>query len=189
MKKTVDPHGTKRDAILDVALDLVVENGFHGAPMSAISRRAEASPGAIYHHFTSKEEIFQSVYERVRILKRISLLEGYNPSMQAKDAFILVAINSYAFYRKHHKALRFVDLYEDAGFPIPESVLKPTPEAIAFQQRFCARSHGGVFADLPQDVIYEMTFGLVSRLAKQSKKIPEDVLRNISERVWNSLKA
>ena len=39
--------------------------------------------------------------------------------------------------------------------------MKPSPAAIAFQQRFCDKSHGGVFADLPQDVIHEMTFGLV----------------------------
>ena len=184
-----DKHSTKRDAILDVALDLVVEGGFHGAPMSAISEAANASPGVIYHHFASKEEIFQAVYERARLLKRESLLVGYDHSMPAKEAFILVAMNSYAFYRKHHKALRFVELYEDAGFPIPPAALKPTPAAIAFQQRFCSKSQGGVFADLPQDVIHEMTFGLVMRLAKNPKKLPESVLREAAERVWNSLTA
>lgn len=42
---------TKREAILHAALDLVVEGGFHTAPMSAIGRRAKASAGVIYHHF------------------------------------------------------------------------------------------------------------------------------------------
>ena len=182
-------HATKRDAILDAALDLVVEGGFHGAPMSAISKRAEASPGVIYHHFSSKEEIFQAVYERARLLKRGSLLEGYTPAMPARDAFILVALNTYSFYRKHHREIRFVDLYEDAGFPIPASALKPTPEAVQFQQRFCGKSHGGILVDLPDEVISEMTFGLVARLAKQPKKLSEAILREIAERVWSSLKA
>jgi len=180
---------TKRDAILDAALDLVVESGFHGAPMSAISKRAMASPGVIYHHFASKEEIFQTVYERVRLLKRGSLLEGYTSSMPAREAFILVALNSYSFYRRQHKALRFAELYEDAGFPIPTSALKSTPEALAFQARFCSKSRGGILAALPQEVIHEMTFGLVARLAKQPKTLSEAVLRLIAEKIWDSIKA
>ena len=188
-KKQPEARPTKRDAILDAALNLVVEGGFHSAPMSAISKRADASPGVIYHHFASKEEIFQAVYERARITKRGSLLLGYRESMAAKEAFVLVALNAYAFYRKHHKDVRFVDLYEDAGFPVPDSALAPTPEANQFQRRFCAKSEGGVLADLPKEIANEMTFGLLSRLAKQPKRIPEAVLRDIAARVWASIKA
>ena len=179
---------TKRDAILDAALELVVEGGFHSAPMSAISKLADASPGVIYHHFAGKEEIFQAVYERARITKRGSLLMGYRESMEAKEAFFLVALNTYAFYRKHHKDIRFVDLYEDAGFPIPDSALTPTPAAVQFQQRFCAKSQGGILAELPKEILEEMTIGLFSRLAKQPKRIPEAVLRDIAGRVWSSVK-
>jgi len=187
-KTKAESHATKRDAILDVALELVVAGGFHGAPMSAISSQAGASPGVIYHHFKSKEDIFQAVYERARVLKRESLLAGYDPSMPARKAFILVALNSYAFYRQHHKALRFVDLYEDAGFAIPSAAAEVSPAAIAFQQRFSGKSRGGVFAELPQDVIYEMTFGLIARLARHPKKLSEAQVRDVAERVWNSIK-
>jgi TetR/AcrR family transcriptional regulator, repressor of fatR-cypB operon len=181
--------GTKREAILDAALDLVVEGGFHGAPMSAIGRRARASAGVIYHHFESKEEIFQAVYERARHLKRASLLDGYTPLMDAKEGFILVALNAYTFYRRHHKALRFVHLYEDAGFPIPEIALRPPSEVIQFQQRYRAQSQGGVLADLPSYVLDEMSLGLIARLAGNGKKLTADVVREIAERVWDSLKA
>ena len=191
MTKKTQPEArpTKREAILDAALELVVEGGFHSAPMSAISKRADASPGVIYHHFASKEEIFQAVYERARIAKRGSILLGYRESMDAKEAFLLVAMNTYAFYRKHHKDVRFVHLYEDAGFPIPDSAVTPTPEASQFQKRFCAKAQGGILADLPKEATDEMTLGLLSRLAKLPKKIPEAVLRDIAERVWDSIKA
>jgi AcrR family transcriptional regulator len=54
----------KRDAILNAMLDVVVERGFHEAPMSLIEKRSGASAGVIYHHFASKEEIIQALYER-----------------------------------------------------------------------------------------------------------------------------
>src|ERR1019366_10204574 len=53
---------TKREAILDATLDVVVERGFHEAPMSLISERSGASRGVIYAHFESKEEIVQALH-------------------------------------------------------------------------------------------------------------------------------
>jgi AcrR family transcriptional regulator len=191
--KTLAPlpkdRNSKREAILEAALDLVVEGGFHHAPMSAISKRAKASAGVIYHHFSSKEEIFQTVYERVRHLKRGSLLNGYTDAIDAREGFILVAMNAYTFYRQFERELRFVSLYEDAGFTIPESTRALTPEAARFQQRFSGKAQGGVLADLPPHVLNEMSLGLIARLARNPKKLSPRMLREVAERTWEALKA
>ena len=60
------PKPSKRDAILDAMLDIVVERGFHDAPMFLIVQRSGASAGFIYHYFSSKEEIIHAVYESIR---------------------------------------------------------------------------------------------------------------------------
>ena len=62
------PKSIKREAILAAMLDVVVEQGFHDAPMSLIAERAGASAGLIYHHFPSKEAIIQALYEPDRPL-------------------------------------------------------------------------------------------------------------------------
>ena len=180
----------KRDAILNAMLDVVVERGFHEAPMSLISERSGASAGVIYHYFASKEEIIQALYERVRALKRASLLDGYSPDMEAKEAFIQVATNAYHFYRKHLRELRFLDQYESAGFVCaPEKNSQPDKERTEFERRFSSRSKGGILNDLPPEVIQELTFGLVARLAKQPRKLTPQVLRSVSEKVWEAIKA
>jgi AcrR family transcriptional regulator len=181
---------TKRDAILDATLDVVVERGFHEAPMSLISERSGASAGVIYHHFASKEEIIQALYERVRALKRASLLEGYSPEMDAKDAFIQVWTNTYRFYRKHLRELRFLDQYESAGFEcLPDIEARPDKLRKEFERRFRGRSKGGVLNDLPPEVIQEMTLGLAARLAKQPRKIESEILRSIAEKLWLAVRA
>lgn len=68
------PKPSKRDAILDAMLDIVVERGFHDAPMFLIAQRSGASAGVIYHYLSSKEEIVHTLYERIRALKAESLL-------------------------------------------------------------------------------------------------------------------
>jgi TetR/AcrR family transcriptional regulator, repressor of fatR-cypB operon len=177
---------SKRDAILNAMLDVVVERGFHDAPMSLIAERSGASAGVIYHYFASKEEIIQALYERVRVLKRASLLEGYSPEMDAKEAFIHVAMNSYHFYRRHLRELRFLDQYESAGFIcMPEK----NAEKTELERRFRSRSKGGFLNELPFEVIQEMTLGLVARLAMQPRKLSERVLREVAEKVWLAVRA
>lgn len=181
---------TRRDVILDAMLDVVVERGFHEAPMSLIEKRSGASAGVIYHHFASKEEIIQALYERVRALKRASLLEGYSPDMDAKDALIQVWTNTYHFYRKHLRELRFLDQYETAGFHCrPDKNSNADQERTEFERRFRSRSKGGVLNELPREVIEELTLGLAARLAKQPRKLTPRVLRNVAEKVWESVRA
>lgn len=179
----------KRDAILDAMLDVVVEQGFHDAPMSLIAKRSGASAGVIYHYFASKEEIIQALYLQVRMLKRTSLLEGYSPEMDAKEAFVHVWMNGYHFYRKHMREMRFLKQYEIACFASPpEKNARSDKERTEFERRFTSRSKGGVLNDLPAEVIYELTFGVVERLASQPRKLSSEVLRNVAEKVWEAVR-
>jgi AcrR family transcriptional regulator len=179
----------KREAILTAMLEVVAEQGFHEAPMSLIGERSGASAGVIYHHFESKEAIIQALYERVRELKRASLLEGYSPDMDAKEAFILVWANGYHFYRQHLREMRFLDQYETAGFVCqPEKNPHPDKKKVEFERRFRSQSKGGVLNELPPEVIYELTFGVVARLARQSRKLPPATLRAVAEKVWEAVK-
>src|ERR1700761_2566921 len=115
-KSSEQTRPSKRDAILDAMLDLVVERGFHDAPMSLLSQRSGASAGVIYHYFASKEEIIQALYDRIRALKRASILAGYSPEQTPRDAFIQGCLNTYTFYRKHKREMRFYEQYAHAGF-------------------------------------------------------------------------
>ena len=184
------PKPNKREAILNAMLDVVAERGFHEAPMSLVSERSGASAGVIYHHFESKEAIIQALYERVRVLKRAGLLQGYSPDMEAREAFILVWTNWYNFYRQHPREMRFLHQYEAAGFVCqPEKNPHPDKKAMEFQRRFRSQSNGGVLNNLPPEVIQELTFGVVERLARQPRKLAPGTLRTVAEKVWEAVKA
>ncbi|HUB95315.1 MAG TPA: TetR/AcrR family transcriptional regulator [Stellaceae bacterium] len=53
----------KRRQIMDAALAAFAERGFHDATMQDVVRESGLSPGSIYSHFTSKEEILHAVVE------------------------------------------------------------------------------------------------------------------------------
>ncbi|WP_117212826.1 TetR/AcrR family transcriptional regulator [Allorhizocola rhizosphaerae] len=54
-----------RARILDAALDLFADKGFDATGVQEIVVRAGVTKGALYHHFTSKEDILFSLYGEV----------------------------------------------------------------------------------------------------------------------------
>jgi AcrR family transcriptional regulator len=52
-----------RNAILDAAAEMFDERGFNGASLSDILAKAGVTKGALYFHFTSKEELARAIIE------------------------------------------------------------------------------------------------------------------------------
>jgi AcrR family transcriptional regulator len=55
---------TKR-ALVDVAEQLFTENGYTATSLDAIVAGADVTKGALYHHFSGKQAIFEAAFERV----------------------------------------------------------------------------------------------------------------------------
>lgn len=55
---------TKR-ALIDVAETLFADNGYAGTSLDAIVSGARVTKGALYHHFSGKQALFEAVFERV----------------------------------------------------------------------------------------------------------------------------
>ncbi|HEY9128061.1 MAG TPA: TetR/AcrR family transcriptional regulator [Acidobacteriaceae bacterium] len=180
---------SKRDAILEALLEIVVERGFHDAPMSLIVRRSGASAGVIYHYFASKDAMIAALYERIRARKIEAFLGEFDAEREPCEVFVQTFVKLYGFYREHQREMRFYELCEQAGFACTEKSDVKDERAAAFARRFAGKSHGGVLKDWPYEVIGELTFGLVSRLASQKKKLAAPMLKEIAESTWEMVKA
>lgn len=53
---------TKKEAILNAALKLLVEKGVHNTPVSEIAKAAGTGMGTIYNYFTNKEVLINEIY-------------------------------------------------------------------------------------------------------------------------------
>ena len=54
--------GTRRQAILDAALQVFTARGLRSATMDDIRAQSGASTGSIYHHFAGKEDLIAALY-------------------------------------------------------------------------------------------------------------------------------
>jgi len=59
-----------RTAILEAALELFSHRGYGATSMRDIAGAAGVSTGSVYHHFTDKEAIFQTLLEQFQVITR-----------------------------------------------------------------------------------------------------------------------
>ena len=57
--------GDTKERILETALGLFAQSGYLGTSMSDIARQLGITKGALYKHYTSKQEILDSIVERM----------------------------------------------------------------------------------------------------------------------------
>ena len=105
--------------ILEVALGLFSTRGFRGTSMRRIAEAADLSVGNVYHHFASKEEIFETLIEQYweKVLDpEIGLYEvfadaGFPEDLERMAAAIEKAVDRFAPYI----LLIYVDVIEFHG--------------------------------------------------------------------------
>lgn len=71
-----------KTAVLDAATELFAADGFDATSVDDIARKAQASKGAVYHHFADKREIFAEVFRTAQTEVMQAVLESTNASAQ-----------------------------------------------------------------------------------------------------------
>lgn len=63
-----------RQALVDGAVALFAERGYAGTSLDEIARRARVTKGALYHHFTGKQALFEAAFDAVEAdtMRRLS---------------------------------------------------------------------------------------------------------------------
>ncbi|MEL6408137.1 MAG: TetR/AcrR family transcriptional regulator [Chloroflexota bacterium] len=64
MKNDNYHHGNLREALIDIALDILEEEGSAGIKMRAVGKRAGVSASAAYRHFSDKSALLAAVAKR-----------------------------------------------------------------------------------------------------------------------------
>jgi AcrR family transcriptional regulator len=77
----------KKEKIIDTAIALFADNGFHNTSISQIANKAGVSKGLMYNYFESKEDLLKYIFD----LGAAKLLENFDPNRDGvltKEEFI-----------------------------------------------------------------------------------------------------
>jgi AcrR family transcriptional regulator len=118
MVKTTD----KSEAILDAALQLFVERGFHGTAVPLVAERAGVSAGTIYHYFESKEALVNTLYRKWKAAIAQRVFDGFPADKPPRQQFQTVWRKMAEFALAHRREFAFLELHYHHSYLDKESL-------------------------------------------------------------------
>jgi TetR/AcrR family transcriptional regulator, fatty acid metabolism regulator protein len=92
-----------RDRILQAALRIFAEKGYHRAAVDDIVRVSGTSKGAVYHHFPNKEALFLALVDEfaARLAERIAVaIGGAHGALGKVEAALRAGLETFADHRE-----------------------------------------------------------------------------------------
>ncbi|TIC87505.1 TetR/AcrR family transcriptional regulator [Nocardioides sp. GY 10113] len=153
---------TKR-ALVDVAEELFTANGYAATSLDAVVAGAQVTKGALYHHFSGKQALFEAVFERVEedAARRIqqALRAHRDP------------------WEKAREGLRaFLTVVREPGYRT--IVIQEGPSVLGYE-RFRAQEERSTYASVVEIVR--------STLAAGSWDLPEEMLQTYAQIFFGAL--
>jgi AcrR family transcriptional regulator len=72
--RRADYSESTKQALVDSAVDLFTRNGYAATSLDAIVKRSRVTKGALYHHFSGKQALFEAAFNQVetRAMERLT---------------------------------------------------------------------------------------------------------------------
>jgi AcrR family transcriptional regulator len=147
MAKQAERREATRDAIVAAAMSLFGDKGFAATRMDEIATAAGVAKGAVYHHFASKEAVFEAV---LRLTSDALALEINAKVRDAPDALAMLTRGTEAYFEACSHG------------PVGRIILKDGPAVLGWARwREIDEAHFGLA--LPRALASAMDEGLVER--------------------------
>jgi AcrR family transcriptional regulator len=136
-----------RAAIVKAAKRIFGERGFAATTMDDIAASARVAKGALYHHFTSKEALFEAVFEQTS-LELVSDLDRI--SREERDPLAAMAAGTQGYFTACSKG------------PTGQIILRDGPAVLGWERwrEIDAKHFGGKF---PRALAAAMDAGVIAR--------------------------
>ncbi len=112
----------KADTILEAALELFVERGFHGTAVPLVAERAGVGLGTIYRYFDSKEALVNALYRKWKGAIAARVLDDFPSDRPPREQFRTVWDRMAEFAVAHPREFAFLELHHHGRYLDPESL-------------------------------------------------------------------
>lgn len=120
----------KQRAILNAALTLFVEYGFHATPTSKIAAAAGVANGTLFHYYSTKDELIIALYVDIKTRMAGCMMADDVAHLPLKDQCQSFFVSALQWGLQHQSEFRFVQQFSSSPY-----LLMLAPEEIQKQSR------------------------------------------------------
>ena len=185
----------KRDEIVRAALELIAEQGFHGAPMAMIAERAGVGAGTIYRYFENKEKLITELYRELEGRLNSCIMEGYTTEMPVRERFLHLGTALLRYFIQNPTDFRYLEQFHNSPFGIEvrrNKFLGKHAGSDVYRELFTDGVARQVMKDLPLAVLFALAFGPPVKLARDHIlgliELDELLLVRTIEACWDGIR-
>jgi TetR/AcrR family transcriptional regulator, repressor of fatR-cypB operon len=159
----------KRKEIMQAALELIAEQGFHGAPMAMIAGRAGVGAGTIYRYFESRDDLIAEIFSELERKMVESLMQGYSRDRSLRDRFIHLSTMVIRYFMVHAIQFRFIEQYMNSPYGVSlrrERLLGEARDIDLFRHLLQEGIDRRELKDLPLPLHFALAFGPILSLLR-----------------------
>ncbi len=180
-----------RQEILAAAKRLFLSQGFTATPMRQIAREVGITPAAIYHHYPSKDQLFNALLQDVAPYDEFFSLVAQVEADSAESLVRQVLRMALAFVRDHQDYLQLaqIDAQERAGAAVAAFLPEVLPRGQMWYQRLVALdaaqcSAGYRLRQIPFLVFVRTLLSLLAGFAITERVATADRLPQVADIDW-----
>ena len=112
-----DANSTVRDRILQAARRLFLTKGYNGSNLRDVAKEAQVSMGGIYHHFASKEEIYEALLPATELAQHMPKIVALFQAPEFPENLSAIGRSIFELVRAFEDDFKFVyiDILEFQG--------------------------------------------------------------------------
>lgn len=185
----------KRDDILQAALELVAENGFHGAPMAMIADRAGVGAGTIYRYFADKDALMIAVYGVLEVKISELLAHGYSVEAPIRERFLHLGENLLRYLIDNPLEFSYLEQFHNSPYGTDyrrDKIFVNRDENNFFLALFEDGIAQNVIKDFPLPVLFDLAFGPTIAVARDHilgfVDVGNGLIEEIIEACWDGIR-
>jgi len=183
----------RRQAILDAALSLFVERGFHGTAVPLVAERAGVGAGTIYRYFASKEVLVNELYRDLKRSLTAHILTDFPFQAPARQQFHTFWARLTSWVAGNRDGFAFLELHSHRAY-LDEQSLEVERQLMDLGTSFLRATQAkGEIKQIDPMILMSVVFGAfvcIMRMSWEGKlELTDEVLEAGERCAWEAIRA
>lgn len=159
----------KREQIMQVAMPLFIEQGFHGTSVQMIANQVGMATGSLYRYFHGKDELIRAIYRNAVEKMLLKLFEGVDLSVVCFASYRRLWLNAASAIPENSHVILFKELYERSPFFTEEDKSWAQGCWQPLDDFFLQGARQGLFLQLPPHLLGALSLATVQCVMHENK--------------------
>lgn len=185
----------KRADIMDVALNLIAERGFHDSPMSLIAREAGVAAGTIYRYFESKDALILALTRNLEDRINETVQDEYPAGESIREKFLYMNRAILKYFMSYPRHFLYMEQFSISPYGISnrkEKLLGKSDRNKIMIDIFERGVEQGILKALPMPALFALAFGPLPSLLRDHIfgfiHLDEEMIEEVTQACWDAIK-